>query len=326
MINPDKVESRLSSKIFRTLTLYMLIVLCTFFGYVMLFKDVRDTSKPGSGTAVTSPFTALINSLMATETMETDLNFSVAGADLQLQMAGDIKLDIQNQDFSANLDLVYNDSFYTISAYKNSNLQESNTIFVSVNDESYKMDLRDENCVKQTFDKVFKRFDYVDAVVCNAGTADKEMLFADVPQKNIDNLLNTNLRGTIICNQEAFRRFLKQKHGNIVNISSIFGINGGPCEAAYSATKGGIIALTKALAVEGAPFKIRVNAVAPGYIDTKMTAHFSEKEKEHAISMTPLARIGQGQDVAEAVFFLANDSSSFVTGEILTVSGGVLRF
>ena len=141
MINPDKVESRLSSKIFRTLTLYMLIVLCTFFGYVMLFKDVRDTSKPGSGTAVTSPFTALINSLMATETMETDLNFSVAGADLQLQMAGDIKLDIQNQDFSANLDLVYNDSFYTISAYKNSNLQESNTIFVSVNDESYKMDL-----------------------------------------------------------------------------------------------------------------------------------------------------------------------------------------
>ena len=141
MINPDKVESRLSSKIFRTLTLYMLIVLCTFFGYVMLFKDVRDTSKPGSGTAVTSPFTALINSLMATETMETDLNFSVAGADLQLQMAGDIKLDIQNQDFSANLNLVYNDSFYTISAYKNSNLQESNTIFVSVNDESYKMDL-----------------------------------------------------------------------------------------------------------------------------------------------------------------------------------------
>ena len=192
--------------------------------------------------------------------------------------------------------------------------------------ESYKMDLRDENCVKQTFDKVFKRFDYVDAVVCNAGTADKEMLFADVPQKNIDNLLNTNLRGTIICNQEAFRRFLKQKHGNIVNISSIFGINGGPCEAVYSATKGGIIALTKALAVEGAPFKIRVNAAAPGYIDTKMTAHFSEEEKAHAISMTPLARIGQGQDVADAVFFLANDSSSFITGEILTVSGGVLRF
>ncbi len=192
--------------------------------------------------------------------------------------------------------------------------------------ESYKMDMRDETSVKKTFDQVFKRFDYVDVVVCNAGIADKEMLFADVPQKNIDNLLNTNLRGTILCNQEAFKKFLKQKHGSIVNISSIFGINGGPCEAVYSATKGGIIALTKALSVEGAPYKIRVNAVAPGYIDTKITAHFTDEEKAHAVSMTPLARIGQGADVAEAVFFLANDSSSFVTGEILTVSGGVLRF
>lgn len=192
--------------------------------------------------------------------------------------------------------------------------------------ESYKMDLRDEHSIKETFNKVFKRFDYVDSVVCNAGIADKEMLFSDVSQSSIDNLLNTNLRGTIICNQEAFKRFLKQKHGSIVNVSSIFGINGGPCETVYSATKGGIIALTKALAVEGAPFKIRVNAVTPGYIETNMTSHFSEQEKAHAISMTPLKRIGQGQDVAEAVFFLSSDSSSFVTGEILTVSGGVLRF
>ncbi len=192
--------------------------------------------------------------------------------------------------------------------------------------EAYKMDLRDEFSVRQTFDKVFKRFDYVDVVVCNAGKADKEMLFSDVPMENIDQLLNTNLRGTIICNQEAFKRFIKQKHGSIVNVTSIFGINGGPCEAVYSATKGGIIGLTKAVAMEGAPYKIRVNAVAPGYIDTKMTAHFNEEEKNHAISMTPLSRIGQGQDVAEAIYFLASDKASFITGEVLTVSGGVLRF
>ena len=192
--------------------------------------------------------------------------------------------------------------------------------------ESYKMDQRDISLVKQTFDKVFARFDYVDCVVCNAGIADKEMLFSDVPQENIDNLLNTNLRGTIACNQEAFRKFLKQKHGSIVNISSIFGINGGPCETVYSATKGGIIALTKALAVEGAPYNIRVNCVAPGYVDTKMTAHFTDEEKAHAVAMTPLARIGEGADVAQAVFFLASPSASFVTGEVLTVSGGVLRF
>lgn len=192
--------------------------------------------------------------------------------------------------------------------------------------EAYKMDLRDEFSVRQTFDKVFKRFDYVDVVVCNAGKADKEMLFSDVPMQNIDQLLNTNLRGTIICDQEAFKRFIKQKHGSIVNVTSIFGINGGPCEAVYSATKGGIIGLTKAVAMEGAPYKIRVNAVAPGYIDTKMTAHFTEEEKNHAISMTPLSRIGQGQDVAEAIYFLASDKASFITGEVLTVSGGVLRF
>ena len=192
--------------------------------------------------------------------------------------------------------------------------------------DAYKMDLRDEVSVRQTFDKVFKRFDYIDAVVCNAGKADKEMLFSDVETENIDELLNTNLRGTILCNQEAFKRFIKQKHGSIVNVTSIFGINGGPCEAVYSATKGGIIGLTKAVAMEGAPYKIRVNAVAPGYIDTKMTAHFTDEEKAHAVSATPLSRIGQGDDVAETIFFLASDKASFITGEVVTVSGGVLRF
>ena len=94
----------------------------------------------------------------------------------------------------------------------------------------------------------------------------------------------------------------------------------------YSATKGGIIGLTKAVAMEGAPYKIRVNAVAPGYIDTKMTAHFTDEEKAHAVSATPLSRIGQGDDVAETIFFLASDKASFITGEVVTVSGGVLRF
>ena len=191
---------------------------------------------------------------------------------------------------------------------------------------SYQMDLTCEKSVRDTFEKVFSDFDYIDAVICNAGKADKEALLIDVPMENIDQLLDTNLRGTIMCNQEAFKRFLKQKHGYIVNITSIFGINGGPCEAVYSATKGGIIGLTKALAVEGAPFKIRVNAIAPGYIDTKMTAHFSEEEKAHAVSMTPLSRIGQGKDIANAAYFLATENSSFITGEVLTVSGGVLRF
>lgn len=191
---------------------------------------------------------------------------------------------------------------------------------------AYKMDLKNEDEIIDTFNKVFSRFQYVYCVVCNAGKADKESLLIDVPIEKIDDILQTNLRGTIICNQEAFKRFLKQKHGNIVNTSSIFGVNGGPCEAVYTATKAGIIGLTKAVAVEGAPYNIRANAVAPGYIDTKMTAHFTQKERQHAIDATPLARIGTGEDIAQTIYFLGTDQSSFITGEVITVSGGVLRF
>ena len=141
MINPEKVESRLSSKIFRTLTLYMLIVLCTFFGYIMLFKDVKDTSDTGAGNAVSSPFMVLVDKLMATSTLDTDLSLSINGGDLNLDINGDIKLDVDEQDFSIDLNLIYNNNYNNIRAYKNSNLQENSTLFVYVNDESFKIDL-----------------------------------------------------------------------------------------------------------------------------------------------------------------------------------------
>ena len=129
-----------------------------------------------------------------------------------------------------------------------------------------------------------------------------------------------------MCNKEAMKYLIKQKHGSIVNISSIYGIYGGACESTYSASKAGIIGLTKALAQECGPFGVRVNAIAPGYIQTRMTKVFNDEEKENIKNATPLCRLGNVTDVANATFFLANDDSSFITGQVLEVSGGATIF
>lgn len=167
-------------------------------------------------------------------------------------------------------------------------------------------------------------FEYIDAIVCNAGKAEPEELLAEKSTGLIDEILSVNLRGTIIFNREISKYFLAQKHGSIVNISSIYGETGGSMESVYSACKGGINALTKSLATELAP-NIRVNAVAPGIINTKMNNDISKEAIIYAKNQTPLARLGEPQDVANAVWFLCNEESSYITGEILTVSGGALR-
>ena len=126
-------------------------------------------------------------------------------------------------------------------------------------------------------------------------------------------------------NKEVLKHFISQKHGNIVNVSSIYGISGGSLESVYSACKAGIIGLTKSLAVECAPF-VRVNAVAPGCIETKMTSNLSKIDKQCVVDATPLERLGTPQDVANSIYFLASDESSFITGEVLSVTGGAYRF
>ena len=118
---------------------------------------------------------------------------------------------------------------------------------------------------------------------------------------------------------------MKNKHGNIINISSIYGISGGSLESVYSACKAGIIGLTKSLAVECAPY-VRVNAIAPGAVDTKMILNLNEDDKEYVINQTPLGRLGTPEDIANLTYFLASDESSFVTGEVIKISGGVERY
>ena len=186
-----------------------------------------------------------------------------------------------------------------------------------------RMDLNDkemiENCVKQAFKE-----DYLDCAICNAGISKDETLLCDESDKNIEELINVNFKGTVYCNKYLSKYFLKQKHGSIINISSIYGEYGGACESVYSACKAGIIGLTKSLALELAPY-VRVNAIAPGFIETNMTKRF-ENEKDVLKEKTPLKRLGSGDDVANAALFLASDKSSFITGQVIDVSGGVLRF
>ena len=171
----------------------------------------------------------------------------------------------------------------------------------------------------------FKDFEYIDTLVTCAGKAEETTMLTDKTTENIDNIININLRGTILFNKEVLKHFISQKHGNIVNISSIYGNSGGSLESVYSACKAGVIGLTKSLAVEYAPF-VRVNAVAPGCIETKMTANLSKVDKECVVDSTPLERLGTPEDVANAIYFLASEESSYITGEVLQISGGIVRY
>ena len=160
-------------------------------------------------------------------------------------------------------------------------------------------------------------------MVANAGIGAYGMLI-DHSDENITNVINTNLIGCITLCREASKVMLTQKSGNIVTVSSMWGQVGGSCESVYSATKGGVIAFSKALAKELALNGIRVNCVAPGFIDTDINSNLTQEEKNAVIAEVPLARVGKPQDVADAVVWLTSDKSSYVTGQIIAVNGGLI--
>lgn len=160
----------------------------------------------------------------------------------------------------------------------------------------------------------------IDLLVCCAGIADNEKLLVDQDDQTISNIIQTNLLGTIYVNKYALP--LIKKGGSIVNISSFLGVHGCSCEAVYSASKAGVIGLTKSLAKECGAFKVRVNSISPGYIQTKMNNEFSQDEMAQIAENTPVGRLGRPQDVASAVLFLAENS--FVNGENIMVDGGLI--
>lgn len=186
-------------------------------------------------------------------------------------------------------------------------------------------DQKNENDIINFINSVFKEFEYVDTFVACAGKSEPVQFLSEKTTDLIDEIISTNFRGTILFNREVLKHFQAQKHGSIVNISSIYGISGGSLESVYSACKAGLIGLTKSLSVEASPF-VRVNAIAPGCIETKMTNNLSKSDKDFVIDSTPLDRLGTPEDVANSAFFLASEQSSFITGEVLEVTGGAVRF
>ena len=188
----------------------------------------------------------------------------------------------------------------------------------------FKSDVSDIDQVNSMVDFFNKTYGSVDVLVNNAGIA-KSQLFNEITQDDWDEVLNINLKGVFNCSRAVTCDMIKRKSGCIINISSIWGIEGSAMEVHYSASKAGVIGFTKALAKELGPSNIRVNCVAPGVIKTDMLSGYTEDDLEVLRNDTSLLRLGTSQDVADVVYFLASDKASFITGEVINVSGGFLR-
>jgi 3-oxoacyl-[acyl-carrier protein] reductase len=168
-----------------------------------------------------------------------------------------------------------------------------------------------------------ERFGCVDILVNNAGIT-RDGLILRMTEDAWDSVLDTNLKGAWLCTKAVARPMMKQRSGAIVNMTSIMGIAGNAGQANYAASKAGLIGLTKSAARELAPRGIRVNAVAPGWIETAMTAELGDDFKEQMLPRIPLARLGEPEDVANAVLFLCSNAAAYITGQTLTVDGGLL--
>lgn len=180
----------------------------------------------------------------------------------------------------------------------------------------------DANACAEIFRQVEETFGKVDILVNNAGIT-KDNLAVRMTEEEFTRVIDTNLKGAFFCMKEAGKRMMKKRYGRIVNISSISGVHGNAGQINYCAAKAGVIGMTKSLAKELAARNVTVNAVAPGYIETDMTAVLPEKVKEAALTQIPLKRMGKPEDIAETVAFLASDRASYITGQTLLVDGGM---
>ena len=188
---------------------------------------------------------------------------------------------------------------------------------------AFALDVGDEEQVKATVKAIVAQFGKVDILVNNAGIT-RDQLVMRMKRADWDAVLQTNLTSAYLCIQSVIPSMLKQRWGRIINITSVFGQMGQAGQANYSASKAGLIGLTMAIAREVGSRSITCNAVAPGFIETAMTAVLSEEFKQTAVKQIPLGRVGVSEDVAGAVAFLASDDASYITGHVLSVNGGML--
>jgi 3-oxoacyl-[acyl-carrier protein] reductase len=183
------------------------------------------------------------------------------------------------------------------------------------------LDVADRASVDAALARVLEAQGRVDHLVNNAGIT-RDNLLLRMKREDWDQVIATNLTGTYLCTQAVLKPMLKQRGGRIVNVTSVVGLTGNAGQANYAASKAGIIGFTKAVAREVASRSITVNAVAPGFIDTDMTAAMTDKARESLTSSIPLGRVGRADDIASAVAFLVSDAAAYITGQVLGVDGG----
>ena len=184
------------------------------------------------------------------------------------------------------------------------------------------INLADEKSIEKAFEKIYSEVEGIDILVNNAGIT-RDKLFLRMSLQDWEDVLRVNLTGTFLVTQQSIRKMIKNRWGRIVNISSVVGFTGNVGQTNYSTTKAGLIGFTKSLAKELASRNILVNAVAPGFIETDMTAVLSEEIKDNYKKQIPLGRFGSPEEVANVVLFLCSDLASYITGEVIHVNGGM---
>ena len=186
-----------------------------------------------------------------------------------------------------------------------------------------KCDVSSKEDVKSYFQEAEKCLGRITALVNNAGVS-LQKLFTDVTEEEAEKVFDINVKGTFNCCKEVLPSMIREKQGKIVNISSMWGICGASCEVHYSASKAAVIGFTKALAKEVGPSSVNVNCVCPGVIDTKMNAHLGEDDIKALKEEIPLMKIGTPRDVAETVYFLCSEKADYITGQTISVDGGMI--
>ena len=187
---------------------------------------------------------------------------------------------------------------------------------------SFRADLTKAEEAKALIDFAVQQYGHLDILVNNAGIT-RDNLVMRMKEADFDQVIETNLKGTFLCMKAVARPMMKQRYGRIVNLSSVVGLRGNAGQVNYAASKAGVVGMTKSLAKELASRGVTVNAVAPGFIATDMTAAMTDAAKEATLAAIPMSRLGAPEDVARAVAFLASDEAAYITGQVLAVDGGM---